>query len=605
MRLSQRIKEWKPDLSIFQKLLISYVCIVIIPLLISSYLNRRTMSDMVIEQVSTETMHSIELVSKSVDSVIKKMYSIALYVNEDSSLREMIDQEFSDQNSDMNNAVRNLRKLERINRFNGFINNITFNMIDAKAYISIITSAGTQYANWAYESGRSKAFEERTGKTNGEIWIDVERNYAEKLETSPYVFTLGKDIESAQGIRRFGTFLISIPENEISMLMAPNNREQTRLILDSNGKIISSTKKEWMEKDFDSIFNDVVFPSALAGSFLIMDTNGRQQILSYRALNNWRIVDIKSYDDVTEQISIVNNRVMLINIFCALIFLAASAMLAQGISKPLHRLAKIIEKPDFLLTNTSVKKSRRDELGILEDSFYKMRENSQSLLKQNIEIERKKRDAEFKALQAQISPHFLFNTLNAVRWAAINNHNQKAADMVFSLSNLLRMSIVKGDEMITLREEIENLRHYIAIFQLRHDITFDFVCNVAPELTLYRLPKLLLQPLVENAILHGFEDCGSDCVIEVSGRVLEEHVLLCVKDNGQGLQPECMQKSGDKMPKFSGIGIDNIDERIKLHFGQEYSLTLKENPDGGVIAQLILPLPEYVMEETDDKNDPG
>ena len=602
MKLTRRIKNWKPDLSIFQRLLISYICIVIVPLIVFFFFARQTTSDLVIEQVTTETMSSLELVSKSVGGLLEKMYSIALYVNEDNSLREMINQEIEDQTEDLSQATRNLRKLERINRFNSFINNITFNMIDSKAYVSIFTAGGAQYSNWSYETGRSEAFAARKGKTSDEIWIDIERNYVENTEESPYVFTLGKDIVTAPGIRNYGTFLISVPESEVSALMATNNLRQTRLIIDQDGRIISSTRKDWVGESFGSIFSGVAFPQARAGSFLIADSHDSQQILSYRELNSWRIVDIKSYDDVTEQIGNANNRMLLINILCAIVFLAASAFLARGISGPLHRLAKTMLEPDFLLT-APVKESRRDELGILEDSFHKMRENTRDLLSRNVETERKKRDAEFKALQAQISPHFLFNTLNAVRWAAINNHNQKAADMVFSLSNLLRMSIVKGDELITLSDEIENLKHYIAIFQLRHDITFDFICSVDPELHGFRIPKLLLQPLVENAIIHGFGDGRRNCVIEISGRVLDRHVSLCVTDNGRGLQPEKPDDIGEKGLKFSGIGVENVNERVRLHFGQSYGLKIRQNPEGGVTAELTLPAPGCVKEKADDKDD--
>ena len=134
-----------------------------------------------------------------------------------------------------------------------------------------------------------------------------------------------------------------------------------------------------------------------------------------------------------------------------------------------------------------------------------MRNNIKMLMQDNMDKERKKRDAELKSLQAQISPHFLFNTLNAVRWAAINNNTKKAADMVFALSNLLRMTVVKGNELITVEEEIENLKNYTAIFQMRHSIEFQLTCDIEEDIKQYKIPKLLLQPLVENAIIHGFE----------------------------------------------------------------------------------------------------
>ena len=195
-----------------------------------------------------------------------------------------------------------------------------------------------------------------------------------------------------------------------------------------------------------------------------------------------------------------------------------------------------------------------------------------------------------KALQAQISPHFLFNTLNAVRWAAINNNAKKAADMVLALTNLLRMTIVKGDELITVEEEIENLKNYSAIFQMRHSIEFQLHCDIEEDIRQYGIPKLLLQPLVENAIIHGFEGIVTGGVIEITGMKRDGFVVISVKDNGVGISPDSGLKVEDtRKLKFSGIGIRNVDERIKLYFGEKYGLRLASTEGKGTSAEVWLP----------------
>jgi two-component system sensor histidine kinase YesM len=204
--------------------------------------------------------------------------------------------------------------------------------------------------------------------------------------------------------------------------------------------------------------------------------------------------------------------------------------------------------------------------------------------------ERKKRDAELKALQAQISPHFLFNTLSTIRWAAINGHNKKAADMVLLLSNLLRQTIVKDDEYITLEEEFSNLRHYAELFQLRQSVEFTFEENLPDELKSYRVPKLLLQPLVENAIIHGFENLANGGVIHVSGEIHSDGVSLRITDNGAGMDTNSLKnKAKAKDFTFSGIGTANVDERIKLNFGKRYGLHIKSSPGCGTTAEILLP----------------
>jgi two-component system, sensor histidine kinase YesM len=247
-------------------------------------------------------------------------------------------------------------------------------------------------------------------------------------------------------------------------------------------------------------------------------------------------------------------------------------------------------KTDLDSSYIEIANTRRDEIGILEGSFNIMRNNIKMLMQDNMDKERKKRDAELKSLQAQISPHFLFNTLNAVRWAAINNNTKKAADMVFALSNLLRMTVVKGNELITVEEEIENLKNYAAIFQMRHSIDFKLTCDLADDIKKYKIPKLLLQPLVENAIIHGFEGISSGGLIEITGNKKEGFVILCVEDNGAGMEINSTLKEEDLSKfKFSGIGVYNVDERIKLYFGEKYGLNIISSVGEGTVVEVRLP----------------
>ena len=586
------------NINIFKKLIISFVIIIFVPLVISFYISQNSAKKMIIGQISSETMSSIELVTNSIDSLLKNMNSIALYVNEDTNIKELIIQETEDSEntSNLNQESINLRKLNRINKFDSIIGNIAFNMMRIRCNITIITPTGQKYTNWAYEGEISDTYldnlmhEKMAGKKAGLIWNGIEKNYIKSdISSYPYVMTLIKNIFDTSGEKQYGTFLISISENEVSKLMAPEGQLPKRVILDENMKVISSTIKEWLNKPFKSICN-CDFPVDAKSYFMFKDVKGEKLIISFNTIRNWKVVDIKSYDSITKQLDDVRNRLLIVNAIFILVFLGISALIAQNISKPLRRLTKIMLKTDLESSSSEKDNIRRDEIGILEGSFNIMRNNIKILMQDNIDKERKKKDAELKSLQAQISPHFLFNTLNAVRWAAMNNNTKKAADMVFALSNLLRMTIVKGNELITVEEEIENLKNYANIFQMRHSTEFQLLCNIEDDIKLYKIPKLLLQPLVENAIIHGFEGVLSGGVIEITGYKREGFVIICVKDNGNGMDINSLtEKKDEKEFKFSGIGVNNIDERIKLYFGEKYGLNIKSSPGKGTTVEVQLP----------------
>ena len=586
------------NMNTFRKLIIAFVIIIFVPLMISFYIFQKTANDMTVNQISSETSNSIELVSNSIDSLLNKITSIALYVNDDESIKELITQEMenSDAYSFSNRENENLKKLNRINKFNNIISNMAFNMIGTRCYITIVTASGQKYTNWTYEGSGSDSYLNRYMPGNkmdigtSLVWKGIEKNYIDSdAGLHPYVMTLVKNIYNTIGEKRYGTFIISVPEDEISKLMTTENQLQKRVILDGNMNVVSSTVKEWLNKPFGNIC-DCVFPVEPKGYFVIDDVKGDKSIISYNTIRNWKVVDIKSYDAITKQLGNVRNRLLIINAIFMLVFLVISAGIAQNISKPLRKLTRLMLKTDFESPYGEQIGKRHDEIGILEESFSIMRENIKTLMQDNLDKERKKRDAELKSLQAQISPHFLFNTLNAVRWAAINNNVKKAADMVLALSNLLRMTIVNGDELITVEEELENLKNYSAIFQMRHSIEFRLFSSIEDDIRQYRIPKLLLQPLVENAIIHGFEGLTAGGVINITGERKDGFVILCVKDNGVGINTDSGLREDEAGKfKFSGIGIKNIDERIKLYFGEKYGLKLRSNEGKGTSAEVWLP----------------
>ena len=261
-------------------------------------------------------------------------------------------------------------------------------------------------------------------------------------------------------------------------------------------------------------------------------------------MRNLEIVDIQYYDTIVGQINSVRLNILLLNLLAMSILIAIAVVILRSIHL--------------------------------------------DLLKRNLQNEKEKRDVELKALQAQVTPHFMFNTLNSIRWAAINNNPTKAADMTLALSSLLRMTISNEDKFITIDAELENLKNYVAIFQMRQAVDYILEIDIPEELKSYLIPKLLFQPIVENSLIHGFDGKVKDCIIRITGNISSGSVYITISDNGVGMNVD-EKNIKPAEPKLSAIGIDNVDQRIKLNYGEEYGLVINSVIGEGTSVQLHLP----------------
>jgi Predicted signal transduction protein with a C-terminal ATPase domain len=601
MRKTVKNKWHFNNLSIFSKLIILFLIIILMPLTVMFFQSQRTVNNVVVEQLSRNSLNSLQLVGNSVDGLFKRMDSIAMYINEDKAVKELLEQEVDNTAPAKPSGAQHLEKLTRINMFNNIIDNLAFNMVETKSYITFITKDGTRFSNWNYEGQRSLTYFDAylgiSGSTNLH-WKGIEANYVDRdKDITPYVITLEKFIFDPTGQKQYGTVLISIPEDEISKLMGVQDSQQQRILFDKNGIIVSSTEKNWLNQIVTDI-SGLESPFSTKEGSRLLNNGDEEKLLTWYRFGNWTLLDISTYSSMNEAIGRAQNSLLLTCLIFGVIFILFSSIIARNLSNPIKKLTNSMLNADPEQFTEDAKTTRKDEIGILENSFITMKMNIWQLMQENQEKEQRKREDELKLLQAQISPHFLFNTLNTIRWAAINNNTQKVADMVFALLNLLRMTIVKGDELITIDEELETLKNYAAIFQMRHSVTFELIYQVEEKVRQYQIPKLLLQPLVENALIHGFEGIENG-IIHIDGRCIDGHILLSVKDNGIGMElnEAVNSKHNTRKSKFSGMGINNVDERIKLYYGDDYGLVIQSTVGKGTLIEVWLPETMSLKEE--------
>jgi len=237
-----------------------------------------------------------------------------------------------------------------------------------------------------------------------------------------------------------------------------------------------------------------------------------------------------------------------------------------------------------------------DEVGEAAACFNQMVDDIKTLINNNYVITLKEKESELNALQAQINPHFLYNTLDSLYWQATNADNAEIAEDILALSQLFRLVLGQGKGIVTVSDERELIDNYLHIQKMRFQKRLDYEINMETEILEAYLPKLIIQPFVENAIVHGFEKAGEQCFISVTGRLKDERIVFCIKDNGVGMnqeQVDAIWNIEDSMryasQRIGRYAIKNIRERLELKYHDDFRLAIDSLEGIGTTVTIEIP----------------
>ncbi|MDF2670526.1 MAG: hypothetical protein K0R67_2832 [Paenibacillus sp.] len=305
----------------------------------------------------------------------------------------------------------------------------------------------------------------------------------------------------------------------------------------------------------------------------------------------WKLVQLVDSKVFGAGLSQAKNKSILLVVFWFSLFAIAFIGLMFRFTKPIKRLVRSMNRVGKGELNSEVTVRGRDEIAMLGHHFNKMVMQLQELIAHLSEEQQRKQKAQFQALQAQINPHFLTNTMNSIKWMAILSGSTHVSEMLTKLGKLLNYTMQNQEEIVVLRDELDYLMVYLALQEIRYHDNISVTMNIADELMDAEIVKFTLQPIVENSIIHGNR---FPLHIRISARVQHSELILDISDNGVGMGEEAIRMVEEQMnqphAKFSGIGIRNVNERIKLEFGERYGVVLGNGDQGGVQATVTLPL---------------
>lgn len=366
-------------------------------------------------------------------------------------------------------------------------------------------------------------------------------------------------------------------------------------IVDGNtGKTVSSASSSIAEGqmyEWESVFLPIREGKGSPAFYAEID--GRRELVAstYIRSANWYMIGLIPHAYVVSELVAMREDIIYISLLFVIFSAVVSMLIYRSISNPMRDLLQYASQIRMGQLDTRIATVYPDEMGRLSETIDQMVLRLKELIVQVESEQKEKREAELKMLQAQINPHFLFNTLNSLKWSAMMSGNTVVEQGLTSLSELLHNTILTQDELIPLEKEIDNVLHYSVIQRLRYGDSFKLFCEVEED-RLYQclVPRFILQPIVENSIIHAGGGEGRVVGIKLEVSAQGEMLLLRVVDNGKGFDMEKIRRRRHSHDKLSGIGIGNVEERIRLHVDSPYGMTTWSRPEQGTETVIKLPI---------------
>lgn len=308
----------------------------------------------------------------------------------------------------------------------------------------------------------------------------------------------------------------------------------------------------------------------------------------YNEQIGWYLISLMPFSYInseTSKITISMAVIIGLIVICCIVIIS---VMNKSIVRPIKEIITFSNQISNGNFSNRIQDHNEDEMGVLSRKINSMVGEIEHLMHDQKLDQKRKRELELQMLQSQINPHFLFNTLNTLRWLAIINQVPVLSNGISSLSELLRSTILDHNEEITIEQELHNLSNYFEIQKIRYADSFQVEYDINDELLHFLIPKLILQPVAENAIIHGLSEHGRSINIRINIQQRDQFIYIEITDNGKGFDTNTF-KSSDNNKKLSGIGITNVNERIKLYYGEEYGLFITSVIGEGTCCTIIIP----------------
>lgn len=581
--------------SIGSKIFFSILFFLIVPFLITFYLIDKPLENVIEQKIGESAREALTLINFNVEIILQDMLKSSVEISKNPNVITLLKE------PDRYSEYEKLRLKDDVlnNMFSSFFSNIYITLTDVHG-----TSYSTRYIEESQFSNfiRSAWYNDMMNGSNQLRWMF---NYKEYLYIDKMpIISLARTVADPQSNRKLGLLIYSVAEKDFRRYLSTLEGEV--YLIDNEGTVVSSPATNTIGLNFANETYMTEIWKRLEGQEIVT-INGKKQIVNYDTIEQtgWKIVQIIPYDTVFKRIFDIRNMNIWIVGIIFFIFMIITLSISYNISKPLKLLNKRMQTAEKKSFDSTLTVTGPREIATLIGTYNKMIEQIRELLARlKVEFQQKE-DMRFQALQTQINPHFILNTLNSIKWMAYIKQDREVGNMLSSLGTILESSIGRdGGSLIPLRQEIHYIENYISLMQLKYNEKLSVRYSIPDELLDNEVIKFILQPIIENSIYHGIESLADQGEIAIEARAEETRFILSVRDNGVGMSMEKLQEVAEGLerrgngPRSLRIGINNVHDRIRLQYGDAYGIRIRSKPNEGTTVELLLPLKKW-EEKTD------
>lgn len=582
------------NLPIRYKLLVHFLLITILPSLILGLLTDWVVNRIIERQMNENTLQLISKVNRSLEFYVGNVQNTTYLISYNPQIRDFLYEAKPEQES----------REEALEFMRGFPTLQT-----EIAGIMVVNSQGEYLSNdmysrssakdltlerWYQEAVAGKGIFKVIGHPYGRN-VTTHANYKDNEVVSAVRAILDPDTQKVMGVVLIDLKLRVIVETAQDVRLG---KAGLLMVMDEKGESIYVPK----QLGFQSI--PLMWLNGQPSGQFVEKINGRELQFIFRksSFTNWSTIGVFSTQEAAPEVRQIRLYVGTFVFVVCLLGITASFALSHGISRPIHRLMAFMQRAESGDLKTRYWGGGMDEIGMLGRSYNSMLTKVGDLLQITEKQEKQKREAELRILQAQIKPHFLYNTLDTIHWMARKQGAEDVSEMVEALSKLFRIGLSKGNEFIPLAEEFDHIRSYLQIQKLRYKDKLKYSLDLDPEISHLPVLKIILQPIVENAIYHGIKERRGPGHITVKGSLVDDRIHLAVSDDGVGIGEEALQRMRERMDDpmnaqtdaaaaGSGYGLANVQARMKLTYGTpDCGITIDSKPGIGTTVWLVYPI---------------
>jgi len=572
------------DRSIRFKLLLYFVVIIVVSILTLSIVGSTLYRQSIEEETNAHTSQMMNQVKNNIQTHLKEMDNLIYYIARDTNVLRFMEGDSSAQIDEILDLTKGYES--RHSEISGIL---------------LVNAEGSYSSNRIERVARDPLTKEQ--------WYIQAADMPEQLQL--FSHPIGRNIRTEENISAdqvlsfvkavkdpvtgevLGAILIDMQLDFVRQIIESASLGKSGFIylMDAHGGIVYSP------------VNKIVY--RIEGNWLVSDADSSVHLIQNRKYqimhntfvdNGWRVVGVFPLDESLKVVNDLQWLTVLIAVGTLFIAFIASWFFTNSITRPVQKLRSLMKKVEAGELHLRFRSRSNDEIGQLGSSFNRMVEEIENLIQMVYEEQRAKREAELKILQAQIKPHFLYNTLDTIQWMAQERNAPDIAQIVVALTHLFRIGLSKGNEIIPLSEELKHVESYLIIQLARYEDKLAYQIELPEALRSNDVLKLILQPLVENAIYHGIKPKRGPGRIDIVARIEEQRLYIQVSDNGIGILGdrlaelrEMLEQTGNRTIE-TGFGLYNVHERIRLTYGDPYGLTIESSVGKGTIIEVCLPV---------------